>query len=590
MGSGVSTFGDDADDQSKPMVSPLPPPSYCSWCMRPFTQDTSANAIASTSAASPTSPSLLSTILPGTGSYTRCPHTDCERSLHPCAIPGCPHHACTDAYGAVDPEEAAILTRTMEPIPTAADADWRFSLPPGTSPTRLAKPKRVARADWLCLQHAGTVADFAKASWRDLGSLESYRSLHAAAASTTAGSVAAVGDAMKGLVVAVAAGASRVATSTVSAVASSSAAAVAAVAAITVLEEGVRRSLDGLWSAITSGAPETDDNAMKGVGKPRFGPEACGSNGLPLGTTSSCIVAYAIYKRMPTFRERGFVLERAGHPDAPTVLTIDGFFHTASSSKHWSRLVDALFPNHTWLSLQWDASPSWTPDALTTHLIASRPPLLASLTTAATTAATTLLTAYKEARTSSRLTAYLLADALARLHPSRRGHITILGHSLGASLALTALALLADSNAVTARASKLAVPSHQSSEEHDWETGVPLAKPVPPQPSATASSEPARIHAAILMACPTRASHPHFQTAPATVSSRMLNLYTPHDAVLQALATLSPAHGPRAGIAPVDATAGVANVCCDEVDGHGGWKHGVDVEVVRQALGLATEG
>ncbi|KAJ3213287.1 hypothetical protein HDU67_003080 [Dinochytrium kinnereticum] len=459
--------------------------------------------------------------------YHRCSLEDCERSLHACMFPSCSNWACVDSYGAVDPEEA-MLVKTLQAQGTVL-----------SKTTNPAKPQRVERSDWLCLMHGGGVADFTKSHWRSLDSLESYRSIHASPISDFSDIVRGI---VIGTVTTLAVGAGRM-TST------SSVASAAAVAVVSFVEDGLKKLIETFWASFSSGNRE---DCFKGVGRPRFGAAACGANGLPLGTSASSVVAYGIYKAMPAFRERGFVLEQPGNADLPLVLTIDGFFHTGSHSKNWSGIVTKLFPNHTWLSLQWDASPSWGAEVAAQWITLSSSDLC-NIGIASTAA---IVAAYREARQNCLLTSFLVADAISRLKSHHK--VILLGHSLGATMILSTLKLIGESNAVLDRAESIKSPNTDPSH-----LGV--------RPG---------VHMAFLLGCASSAKKEgsDWDIASRAVEHRIFNLYSPHDHVLQTLGLVS-RNGGRAGNEPVwSRSAKLVNHECSEVTGHGLWKEALDLE------------
>ncbi|KAJ3108369.1 hypothetical protein HDU97_001494 [Phlyctochytrium planicorne] len=515
--------------------------SFCSWCMREMKQD----------------PILCDSV----NAYHRCPFEDCERTLHACMFPGCIHWACLDAYGAVDPEEAIKVSGSLQ-LGNISSSDHK----------QVAKPERIERSDWLCLMHGGAIADFSKCHWRSLSSLESYRSIHA---SLTVDLTDVVRGFIVGAVATVAAGATRMASA-------SPMASATAIAAFSFLEDGFRRGLDSIVTvmsrptAITgTGGDKTlnagIEDAWKGVGRPRFGPAACGGNGLPLATGASCLVAYGIYKRMPTFRERGFVLERPGLSDLPTVITIDGFFHTGEHTKCWSRIMDGLFPKHTWFSLQWDASPTWGVETAAQWILASTKDIY----NVAAAGSTAVAAAYTEAKQNCYLTSFLLADAICRLQPDRK--IILLGHSLGASMILSALKLMGASHSVLDRAESIGCPhtdpSFQGIRPRIQQTF--LLGSASPSGQKDRSTETADVLDDNLN---------DWDIAARAVKHRIFNFHSPDDQVLNMLGMVSKTGG-RAGTEPVWSRSGkVVNVECSEVTGHGVWKEALDIERVRVFL------
>ncbi|KAJ3320843.1 hypothetical protein HDU76_000217 [Blyttiomyces sp. JEL0837] len=221
--------------------------------------------------------------------------------------------------------------------------------------------------------------------------------------------------------------------------------AVAAAAAMAAVGGGFDAVVNGVVGAFNS-----NDDALAGIGRDRFEDLGEGVSGLPLGTGASAVAGFRILKRLKVFRERGFVLEKPGDPSLPTVITVDGFCQDGSESRNWTKIIEAAFPNHTWLSLQWDASSSWTLETAskfltTTTLSPSSSPSstsnsTATLTSFLTTTATTTISGYQESQKISRDSGYLLADSLSRLDLHKS--VILLGHSLGAGVILHAIKVL----------------------------------------------------------------------------------------------------------------------------------------------------
>ncbi|KAI8848125.1 hypothetical protein BC829DRAFT_226831 [Chytridium lagenaria] len=138
------------------------------------------------------------------------------------------------------------------------------------------------------------------------------------------------------------------------------------------------------------------------------------------------------------------------------------------------------------------------------------------------------------------------------------GKVILLGHSLGASLILTTLKLMSESNM-----SLIALRAIDTCVMH---------RP--------------RVVKAMLFGCASAAGKGDWDMAAKAVEGWVFNFYSKHDDVLQALGWVSKGGG-RAGNEPAISRSGkVINVECEEVMTHGDWKCGIDVERLSGIEGL----
>ncbi|KAJ3196848.1 hypothetical protein HK101_007462 [Irineochytrium annulatum] len=627
--------------------------SWCSWCMRDVN---SLNCATDDESPRP--------------SITVCPYADCARSVRACPIPGCANLACSDSYGFVDPLEAHVYAssrkggRRVLQQPAFNGNDGEVAL--------LARPRRLERDDWCCLVHAGAIASFEKAGWGRLGTLESYRSIHVGATGQMGEIILVVRGVVVGAVTGVAAtgiaamtaiagvggpGASA-ASSSVAAVTAAASIAVAGANLIAATSNGGQASsapgfgATGSWGSWVGAAVSDaidwllwgpgaafgdldpfassegqgiakagDGDTLRGIGRSRFGPEACGGNGLPLGTRASAMMAYSIFRRMPRFRERGFVLgklplpsspystsltlpkEHTGDSRLPTIITVDGFLQTGASPRGWERIIRSSFPNHPWVSLQWDAYPSWTLDlvaALTSTARGLSGLAVGTQRTAISTldgTATTALSSYVEAVRAATLTSFLLADAIARFRGGEdegaAPSVILMGHSLGCHLIRSALLLMARSNRILERREALRRATAQA--------GGGEKEPVVEWCSGRKAT---RVEMVYLLGstCAVQIPEGHegteattadmgWERASEAVEGSVVNFHAEGDDVLiwfdRLRCVMQAGVGgagsvPSSGVEPVICRSGrVRNVRCEEVVGHGGWKEGIDVARIK---------
>ncbi|KAJ3241386.1 hypothetical protein HDU78_001843 [Chytriomyces hyalinus] len=412
----------------------------------------------------------------------RCPFHDCERSLRKCIVADCPNYACADAY----------------------------VIPP-TKPQQ--KPKRISRNDNSCLIHLRLCASFEKAAWPRIPSLLAFKSIHASS----------LGDSSAEYI-----------TSTVGC-----AVGLLATTPPAGLVCWASKSLISGLSSAMSGFPE---DTMDGVGRNRY-TQFADHDGMPLGHAVSVLRGYSFYKQMPVFREKGFIMERSGHSSLPVVVTIDGFLHSCDDARLWSKLMDSAFPNNTWLSLQWDASPvSWSQDSAVSLLSAVPSQLPGFLASGALNA----MVGITQSRNNCQRAGYLLADAVARLDGSKR--VVLMGHSLGACVIFHALQYLAKSRIV--------------SEGMRQETKLDQL------------SIPKKVDRVFLLgsACPHSRNDCEWEFAASEVERDVVNMYSDKDEVLTVLGdALGTA---RAGVKPISCpgTSNIVNLECPEVCGHFDWK------------------
>ncbi|KAJ3291072.1 hypothetical protein HDU79_002699 [Rhizoclosmatium sp. JEL0117] len=321
-------------------------------------------------------------------------------------------------------------------------------------------------------------------------------------------------------------------------------------------------AMDSVSSFSIEGLFGNQPSALIGIGSERY---TYTPVGMPLASPASAVASYVIYKSMPIFREKGFVLERLGNPSLPTLLTIDGFLHTPQDSQIWSKLVDNAFPGHTWISLQWDASTTLNdPSFLDITSLLTNP--VEKIPGMFVTAGMSGLAAFQGARGNCERTAYLVADAIMRLGGGQR--VVLMGHSLGACLVYHVLSVISESMRIERGKRR------DSKVEFGEDEG---------------SVRERKIESAILLgsACPYKRigddGRDGWVDASEAVSRNIINLFSVKDEVLNAL-------GKTNGVACAGARAiewnrmsngrstkreKIINVQCDEVCGHFDWKPSV---------------
>ncbi|KAI9346226.1 hypothetical protein BDR26DRAFT_1005379 [Obelidium mucronatum] len=371
-----------------------------------------------------------------------------------CLSPQCPHFSCADSYNLTSNSKSII---------------------------------RVSRNDHFCALHLHVVGSFVKATqFKKIRTLCEYSSLHMNGLGNS-GIINSLGEAAHVLTCS-----------------SASRLVEMAVDSLSNISIGSESALDLCQSA---------KSYLLGLASKRY---TLVEQGFPLGSVASAVHSYCIFKRMPVFREKGFVLEHSGDPNLPIIITIDGFLHTAQDSSNWSKITTNVFPKNTWVSLQWDASSALIQEGSLDimSLIASAKPIetaACQIPGLLVNSIASALSCFQIAQSNCEATAYLLADAIARLDDSKS--VILMGHSLGASLIYHALCLWAKSRKVQLeigkRDSNACAYRQNSGDSGDgW---------------ALASS---------------------------AVSRNIVNLYSHHDEVLNALGTVSGVE--RAGVRPIE--------------------------------------
>ncbi|KAI9096208.1 hypothetical protein DFS34DRAFT_158849 [Phlyctochytrium arcticum] len=485
------------------------------------------------------------------GNLYQCQNLGCQRQVQKCVVPYCPNYACWDSIGGMD--------------------------------TGMGLDECITRNDRFCLMHQGILPSFAKAHMSSIESPSDYRSIFLSAPKDYKNLARQTAAAVSGAAFTMAA------------------AAAAPLVGGTVVAAGSAMLASGLTGLLLSKVGQCD---IKGLGMLTLGDHDERSHGQPkarsvtaiVGTPASTILAYKFWKEMKVVQDRGFILERQGKRNLPLIITIDGFGHSASSSPHWSRVIDTLFPKHSWYSYHWDARTDWHFSAMqsASTVVTQRGNITSVVTSATGTAVNSLVAVgaaaaasaglaaifpfaaasaafksselFRDAMSSCKGAAFLLADCIARLDVEDRGGVILLGHSLGAYCAFRCLRTLAHSAKLETQLMPKAVANP--------------TLPPPYTPEEVVSPLSRKVAMAVLLGGVPRASHPAWPVAASVVRHKLVNCYSLNDRVLHCLP------GDRCGRSPVVINSGPAasklvNIECVEVTGHTNWKSDIMVERIQ---------